>query len=104
MSMTPVMPAKETAKAIVTGACEGAYYLTVPAWVRPTYFWHVFFPEVLEWCNRLLLMPGPGSTDRDTPSRKIVEALARVRHCLQPGIVDFPELSGGSSDMPYSQY
>ncbi|PON95731.1 Short-chain dehydrogenase/reductase [Trema orientale] len=104
MSMTPVMPAKETARAIVTGACEGAYYLTVPAWARATYYWHVFFPEVLEWCNRLLLMPGPGSTDRDTPSRKIVEALARVRQGLQPGIVDFPELNVDHSDMPYSYY
>ncbi|XP_024017801.1 11-beta-hydroxysteroid dehydrogenase 1B [Morus notabilis] len=93
MSMTPVMSVKETAKAIVEGACQGAYYLTVPAWIKPTFLWHVFFPEVLEWCNRLLLMPGMGSTDRETASKKIVEALATVRHYLRPGTVDFPELS-----------
>lgn len=102
MSLTPVMPAKETAKAIIEGTCQGAYYLTIPAWMKPTYLWHAFLPEVLEWCNRLLLLLGPGSTDRETASRKIVEALATVRHYLRPGTVDSPELGDEYRDYPYS--
>ncbi|GMN56590.1 hypothetical protein TIFTF001_025708 [Ficus carica] len=102
MSLTPVMPAEETAKAIIEGACQGAYYLTIPAWMKPTYLWHAFLPEVLEWCNCLLLLLGPGSTDRETASRKIVEALATVRHYLRPGTVDSPELGDEYRDYPYS--
>ena len=102
MSLTPVLPAKDAARAIVAGAIEGAYYLAVPGWIKPTFLWHVFFPEVLEWCNRLLLLPGPGSTDGDTTSRKIVEALATVRHYLRPETVDSPQLSDKYSDYPFS--
>ncbi|KAF4361163.1 hypothetical protein G4B88_027703 [Cannabis sativa] len=91
MSMTPMTPAKETAKAIVNRACEGAYYLTVPTY------------KVLEWSNQLLIMPRPGSTDRDTISKKIVEVLYGFRPCLQPGIVEYPDI-GDNGHMSYSHY
>ncbi|KAF4361572.1 hypothetical protein F8388_007588 [Cannabis sativa] len=74
MSMTPMTPAKETAKAIV-----------------------------LEWSNQLLIMPRPGSTDRDTISKKIVEVLYGFRPCLQPGIVEYPDI-GDNGHMSYSHY
>ncbi|KAM6559166.1 hypothetical protein CsatA_028405 [Cannabis sativa] len=86
MSMTPLMPAKETAKAILNKACEGA-----------------FIPEVLESSNRLLIMPRSGSTDRDTISKKIVEVLYGFRPCLQPGIVEYPDI-GDNGHMSYSHY
>ncbi|KAM6570356.1 hypothetical protein CsatB_018341 [Cannabis sativa] len=103
MSMTPMMPAKETAKAIVNRACEGAYYLTVPTWIRSLYYSHAFIPQVLEWSNQLLIMPRPGSTDRDTISKKIVEVLYVFRPCLQPGIVEYLDI-GDNGHMSYSHY
>ncbi|GLT69232.1 hypothetical protein SLA2020_414000 [Shorea laevis] len=72
VSIMPIAPVRECAKAIVDGACRGEKYLTVPAWVRVAFFWKAFCPEMLEWCNRLLL-PAPGASERDTPSKKLLE-------------------------------
>ncbi|KAE8123844.1 hypothetical protein FH972_018766 [Carpinus fangiana] len=54
VSIMPIAPVRECAKAIVDGACRGEKYLTQPAWVRVAFFWKAFCPEILEWSNRLL--------------------------------------------------
>lgn len=69
----PLESTRECAKAIVKGACRGEKYLTEPAWYRAVFFWKVFCPEVMEWLNRLFLIPGPGRSERDTISKKIVD-------------------------------
>lgn len=85
----PIAPVRECAKAIVDGACRGEKYLTEPAWVRVTFFWKAFCPEILEWCNSSLL-PGPGASERDTPSKKLLE-LTGLKKYIYPDTVRFPE-------------
>jgi hypothetical protein len=85
----PIAPVRECAKAIVDGACRGEKYLTQPAWVRAAFFWKAFCPEILEWSNRLLL-PRPGASERDTPSKKLLE-LTGLKKYIYPDTVQFPE-------------
>ncbi|ONI07931.1 hypothetical protein PRUPE_5G147800 [Prunus persica] len=66
VSIMPILPVKEAAKSIVDSACRGENYLTVPAWVWHSFYWKVFFPELLDWSNRMLLMSNGSGGERDT--------------------------------------
>ncbi|KAB1217491.1 11-beta-hydroxysteroid dehydrogenase 1B, partial [Morella rubra] len=90
VSILPILPVKHAAKAIVDGACRGEKYLTVPAWIKVTYLWKAFCPEILEWCNRMLL-PRPGASERDTISKKLLD-LTGLKKYIYPETVQFPEL------------
>ncbi|KAL4634514.1 hypothetical protein ACB092_04G205100 [Castanea dentata] len=59
-------------EAIVNSACKGERYSTEPAWFRVTYFWKVFFPEVIEWCYRLMYINRLGTSHKEieTHSKK----------------------------------
>ena len=93
------MPVKECAKAIVTSALQGDNYVTQPPWMRPTYYWRVFWPEILEGCNRVLLVPGPGAPDTDTLSKKIYDPFSDIKRYLYPGTIHFPELNGDAEKL-----
>ncbi|GMN25206.1 hypothetical protein TIFTF001_050370 [Ficus carica] len=56
ISIIPEVSAEECAKAIVSSACRGDLYLTVPAWFRWPFLAKVACPEGTEWCSRLYLM------------------------------------------------
>lgn len=86
----PVLPVKNAAKAIVDGACQGENNLTVPAWVRQSFYWKVFTPEILEWCNRISLMSGSGD-ERDTLSKKILD-ISGLKGLVYPETIRSPEL------------
>ncbi|XVF08664.1 hypothetical protein REPUB_Repub07fG0022200 [Reevesia pubescens] len=86
VSVIPLESAENCAKEIVDSACRGEKYLTVPSWTKSTILWKVFCPEILDWCNRLLLLPGPGSSHRDAPSKKISD--------LANGVKEFFSLDG----------
>ncbi|XP_065875809.1 11-beta-hydroxysteroid dehydrogenase A-like [Euphorbia lathyris] len=48
----PVESASRCANSIVRSACKGDKYLTEPAWLRMTWVWKVFAPDVMEWFYR----------------------------------------------------
>ncbi|KAH9770047.1 11-beta-hydroxysteroid dehydrogenase 1A [Citrus sinensis] len=104
ISLLPVQPTEECAKAIVNSACRGDRYLTQPSWVRVTYYWKVFWPEIIEWCNRVLLMTGPGTSQRDTLSKKILDAANEIKEFLTPGTVPFDELKTHVDYQKYKRY
>lgn len=58
ISVMPIRSVTEAAKAIVNSACRGDCYLTEPAWMRTTFYWKVFCPEVLELSNLRLFREG----------------------------------------------
>ncbi|XP_050376852.1 11-beta-hydroxysteroid dehydrogenase A-like [Argentina anserina] len=90
MSLMPVLPVKEAAEEIVTGACQGVNYLTVPAWVRQSFYWKVFSPELLEWCNRILLMSRSGD-ESDTLSKKILD-ISGLKDLVYPDTIQSSQI------------
>ncbi|CAN4089341.1 unnamed protein product [Withania somnifera] len=48
VGITPVVKVEDCAKAIVSGACRGERYVTVPAWFVVTYLWKVFVRKFAE--------------------------------------------------------
>lgn len=88
----------------MNSACRGDRYLTQPSWVRVTYYWKVFWPEIIEWCNRVLLMTGPGTSQRDTLSKKILDAANEIKEFLTPGTVPFDELKTHVDYQKYKRY
>lgn len=85
------MPVKEAAKSIVDSACRGENCLTVPAWVWQSFYWKVYFPEMLEWCNRTLLISKAGNDERDTLSKKLLYLTGLKQH-LYPEMVRDPHV------------
>ncbi|KAK8583814.1 hypothetical protein V6N13_109210 [Hibiscus sabdariffa] len=71
VNVMPVESAERCAKAIVESACRGDKYLTVPPWMHTTVMWRVLLPEIIDWWNGFMLMPGAGSSSRDAPSKKL---------------------------------
>ncbi|KAL5862614.1 hypothetical protein ACOSQ3_000128 [Xanthoceras sorbifolium] len=92
ISLTPVQSTEECAKAIVDSACRGERYLTTPSWIRMTYFWKVFWPEIIVWSSRFFLMTGPGTSQRDAPSKKILDLVNEIKDFLTPDTDQFHEL------------
>ena len=90
MSLMPVLPVKEAAEAVVEGACQGVKYLTVPAWVRQSFYWKVFSPEILEWCTRILLMSRSGD-ESDTLSKKILN-ISCLKGLVYPDTIQSPQI------------
>ncbi|KAF8400001.1 hypothetical protein HHK36_015874 [Tetracentron sinense] len=91
VSAVPVVSADGTAKAVVDSACRGDRYLTVPWWFGVTFLWKMFSPEVLDWFLRLLYVTGPGISERDAISKKILE-LTGAKKFLYPASIQSPEL------------
>ncbi|XP_010039131.2 11-beta-hydroxysteroid dehydrogenase 1A [Eucalyptus grandis] len=92
IGVMPIRSVGAAAEEIVKGACRGDNYLTEPAWVKSTFYWKVFCPEVLEWCNWLLLVAGTEISERNALSFKILE-LTGLKPFLYPPSVQFPDLT-----------
>ncbi|KAG6683265.1 hypothetical protein I3842_12G003800 [Carya illinoinensis] len=88
LSAIPVETAGACAAAIVKSACRGDRYLTEPAWFKVIYFWKVFFPEVIEWCYRLMYM---NSSPQEAPSKKILD-LTGAKNILYPSTLHTSEI------------
>ncbi|KAG5014442.1 11-beta-hydroxysteroid dehydrogenase 1B [Glycine max] len=88
-SLIPIRSVTEAAKSIVNSACRGDSYLTEPAWFTTTFYWKIFFPDVLEFCNRRTLISG--SSERDTVSKKLLD-LSGLKKYLCPKSVRNPNL------------
>jgi 11beta/17beta-hydroxysteroid dehydrogenase len=91
VSTIPVATVRECAEAIVNGACRGERYLTHPAWFKVTYFWKAFCPEVIERCYRLMYISRPGTSDREAPSKKILD-LTGAKNTLYPSTLHTPDI------------
>ncbi|KAF7834016.1 11-beta-hydroxysteroid dehydrogenase 1B-like [Senna tora] len=89
VSVMPIRSVSEAAKAIVNSACRGDSYLTEPAWVRTTFYWKAFCPEMLELLNRWLLISGP--SEKDTISKKILH-VSGLKKYLYPESIMKPNL------------
>ena len=90
MSVMPVRSVDLAAKAIVNGACRGDSYVTEPGWVRSSFYWSVFCPEILELMNnRWLLISGP--SERDTISKRLIQR-SGLKKYLYPKSIREPKL------------
>jgi hypothetical protein len=74
----------------VNSACRGERYLTEPAWFRVTYYWKVFFPEVIEWSYRLMYINKPGTSHKEALSKKILDVTG-AKNILYPSTIQNPE-------------
>lgn len=81
VTLMPVESVEKCAKAIVESARRGDRYLTVPSWMETTILWKVFCPEIMDGWNRLMIL-GPGSSYRDSPSKKILDVVNEIKQLL----------------------
>ncbi|CAO2818171.1 unnamed protein product [Amaranthus hypochondriacus] len=86
VSVVPVQPVEKCANDIVDSACCGANYLTVPSWLRATILWKIFVPQVVEWCNRILLVTGPETPPTEAFSKKILDLTGLQKTLYPPSI------------------
>ncbi|KAK4569104.1 hypothetical protein RGQ29_004483 [Quercus rubra] len=91
VSTIPVRTVQGCAKVIVNSACKGEMYLTEPAWFRVTYFWKVFFPEVIKWSYRLMYINRLGTSHKEAPSKKILD-LSGAKNIIYPSTIDNLEI------------
>ncbi|KAK3043224.1 hypothetical protein RJ639_002467 [Escallonia herrerae] len=66
----PLVTTERCATAIVYSIIRGESYLTEPAWTRVLLLWKGFCPEVLDWCNRFLLVTSPKTSQSDATNKK----------------------------------
>lgn len=86
----PIRSVKVASAKILNGVCRGDSYLLEPSWIKASFYWKALCPEVLEWCNRLLLV-GTGAEDskRNAISKKILD-WSGLKEYLYPSSVQFP--------------
>ncbi|KAI3435267.1 uncharacterized protein J3R85_006182 [Psidium guajava] len=95
VGVMPIRSVEAAAEEIVKGACRGDNYLTEPAWVKLAFYWKVFCPEVIEWCNRLLLVAGTEISERNALNLKILK-LTGLKRFVYPPSVQVPDLAARS--------
>lgn len=92
MSVMPIQKVGNCARAVVNSACRGDRYLTTPLWIRTSFFFVAFWPEVIQWLNRWLLLPAPGRSPTDTLSKKLLDLIDGLKKCIYPASVLSPEI------------
>ncbi|KAL9660416.1 hypothetical protein QQ045_025230 [Rhodiola kirilowii] len=91
VSASPVLSVHRAAKAIVDSVARGDRYLTEPAWFRAAYFWKMFCPEIVEWVYHFMFLSSPGSSSKDTPSKKILD-FTGAKKLFYPETILTPEV------------
>ncbi|OIW17777.1 hypothetical protein TanjilG_06462 [Lupinus angustifolius] len=89
VSLVPIRSVTGAAKAIVNSACRGDSYLTEPGFIKSTFYWKAFCPQVLEIMNRWLLMSG--SSERGAISKKLLD-MSGLKNKLYPESIRNPKL------------
>lgn len=89
----PVRSTEECAQAVVNSACRGDKYLAEPSWVRVSFFLKAFWPEIIECFNHMLLVTGPGASQRDAVSKRLLDIVRGIKEFLTPNTVPFHELT-----------
>ncbi|GAB2249189.1 hypothetical protein Droror1_Dr00012548 [Drosera rotundifolia] len=91
VNLMPICTAEGCAKGVVNAALRGDGYVTEPAWFRVTYYWKIFFPELVEWIFRLFYLTSFGDSARDTLGKKILD-LTGAQSMLYPKAVQTAEI------------
>lgn len=91
IGLVPVVHAEECAKSIVDAACRGDRYVTEPSWFRVFYLLRVIAPELLEWYFRAMYVTGPGKSDFDAPSKKMLE-MTGAKNIIYPSSIQTGEV------------
>ncbi|KAK9684312.1 hypothetical protein RND81_10G201400 [Saponaria officinalis] len=71
VSLLPMGTTERCAKAVVNSACRGQRYVTTPAWYGVSYWWKVFWPELVELVFRLFYTTKRGVSPAESLSMKI---------------------------------
>lgn len=90
MNINPILRVESCAKAIVNRACRGERYVTEPEWIKSTFFWKIFCPEVIEWMYRLLYLTSPSDSPKEALGKKLVDYTG-AKAVLYPHSVQTPE-------------
>ncbi|CAN1318187.1 11-beta-hydroxysteroid dehydrogenase A [Linum perenne] len=96
VSVMPLESTAECAKAIVNSACRGDKYLTEPEWYRSLFWFKAFCPDVIEWSNRFYLLPSPGRSVSDAPSKKIADMANQFTKSIFGFMENLPWVATGS--------
>ncbi|XP_057972543.1 11-beta-hydroxysteroid dehydrogenase A-like [Malania oleifera] len=88
VSAMPVGRVESCAKAIVKAGCGGERYLTEPAWYGASYYWKVLWPEVVEWCFRVVTS-APHTPAAETLTKKMLD-LTGARTIFHPHSIQSP--------------
>ncbi|KAL2482699.1 11-beta-hydroxysteroid dehydrogenase 1A [Forsythia ovata] len=91
ISAVPIETAERCAKAIVDSACRGDEYLMEPFWFLSTFYYKMFFPEVIEWFNRWFFLTEPGTPPGEAISKKILD-FPGLKKILYPDSLLSPEI------------
>lgn len=89
MSVMPIEPVGGAVEAMLRAGCRGDEYVTEPPWLRMSFYWKMFLPEVVEWLNYLFIMTGSSPTD--TFGKWLLE-LTGLKPLIYPPSVRSPEL------------
>ncbi|BAT73129.1 hypothetical protein VIGAN_01058900 [Vigna angularis var. angularis] len=90
VGVMPIKSVTEAAKAIVNSVCRGDSYLTEPAWFTTTFYWQIFFPEVLGFFNRRSLT-SESSVEDPSSSKKVLD-LKLLQKYINPKSVRSPNI------------
>ncbi|KAL3621572.1 hypothetical protein CASFOL_036484 [Castilleja foliolosa] len=91
MSIVPVELVRKLAKAVVDGACRGDKYITVPAWIRTTFFVKLLCPEVIDWFNRWFCITEPRMPPTEAISKKAID-LPGLKDIIWPDSIRCPKI------------
>ncbi|KAH9611699.1 hypothetical protein KSS87_016070 [Heliosperma pusillum] len=83
VSLFPMETTERCAKVVINSACRGQRYVTTPAWYRVSYWWLVFWPELVELVFRLLYVTEHGVSPTETLSKKIMD-LPGFKEIIRP--------------------
>ncbi|CAN0906011.1 11-beta-hydroxysteroid dehydrogenase-like 6 [Linum grandiflorum] len=96
VSVLPLESTAECAKAIVNSACRGDKYLIEPEWYRSLFWYKAFCPDVIEWSNRFYLLPSPGRSATESPSKKVADIATQFTESIFGFLENLPKLATGS--------
>nr|GMD86423.1 11-beta-hydroxysteroid dehydrogenase-like 6 [Ipomoea batatas] len=91
LTVVPIEPAEKSAKSIVNSACRGDNYLTDPSWMRMTFYYKLFLPEVIDWFCRWLLITRPGKPPTQALGKIILDQTG-LKSILYPDSLLSPEI------------
>nr|GLL22417.1 11-beta-hydroxysteroid dehydrogenase 1B-like [Ipomoea trifida] len=91
LTVVPIEPAEKSAKAIVNSACRGDNYLTEPSWMRMTFYYKLFLPEVIDWFCSWLLITKPGKPPTQALGKIILDQTG-LKSILYPDSLLSPEI------------
>ncbi|XP_019185122.1 PREDICTED: 11-beta-hydroxysteroid dehydrogenase 1B-like [Ipomoea nil] len=91
LSVVPIEPVEKSAKAMVNSVCRGDNYLTEPSWMRTTFYYNQFLPEVIEWFSRWLLITKPGKSPTQALGKIILDQTG-LKTILYPDSLLSPEI------------